>query len=235
MVYKLKEVYLGPARDALVEKIGAKLKGRAESKQGDVERLQRRIRELDQQISRLVTGIRTTDAPELAQELAAVKKERDSVAMELRRAKKPAARTAPQGEPEKIAGQLQTKPARLIDADPALLREVVRRFVAKIECRWDSKPGKRRIFYPLLGVGIGLYATGQKLPPRSPPTIAPRTLPADRSPSMLSARRRPPTALRRLLTCSFPRGKDGRGRGAPDRIGPAARRHVAAKMTIIPV
>jgi DNA invertase Pin-like site-specific DNA recombinase len=173
LLYKLKEIYLGPAREALLHKIAGKLKERSQAGPDDVERLQRRIQELDREIGRLVAGIRTTDAPELAQELAAVKKERESVTGEWQRAKKPTTRTAPQGEPEKIAHQLRANPARLIDADPALLREVIRRFVTKIECRWGSEPGKRRIVHRLLEARIALYTMARKLPASKPANDCP--------------------------------------------------------------
>ena len=158
LVWKIKETYLGPGRDALEEKIEAKLKGRNEPKAGDGERLQKHLAELDRQVNRLVMAIRTTDAAELAEELATVREERDTVRTAIASAKKPTLRKASETEPQQIADQLRRKSQQLTSANPALLRELLRRFVATIECRWSVRPGKHN-FYQLREVRVELRAT----------------------------------------------------------------------------
>jgi site-specific DNA recombinase len=155
LVYKLQAIYFDTGHNALVETIRAKLKARKQPTSGDVERLQKRIQELDRQVNRLVAAIRVTDATELTEELATVREEREAARNALASAKKPAAGKGLETEPERIAGRLKKLLPQLGRFDPAILREVLRRLVAKIECRWGHRPGKHTL-YPLLEARIEL-------------------------------------------------------------------------------
>ncbi len=53
VVHKLQEVFLGPGRDALVQEIRKQLRGETKANSGDVERLQKRVAELEREVSRL--------------------------------------------------------------------------------------------------------------------------------------------------------------------------------------
>ena len=171
LLYKLQEFYEGPGRQALLETIRARLSEPERESAGDVARLQKRADELDRQVNRLVTAISTTDAPELAQQLATVKTEREAIQRELATAKNPRGRKAPQPEAEQIAQRLR-KYRDLTQRDPALLREVLRRFVAKIECRWGRVTGRHNL-YPLQEVRVELRDPAHAKTPQARGTDCP--------------------------------------------------------------
>ena len=75
IVRKLQEVYLGPGREALVEDIKAELRSQTETTSADTERMEKRLVELDTEMGRLVKAIRTTNVPELVEELNATRTE----------------------------------------------------------------------------------------------------------------------------------------------------------------
>jgi DNA invertase Pin-like site-specific DNA recombinase len=141
IVHKLQEVFLGPGRDALVEEIRRQLTAEPAMGGNDAARLEKRAADLDKEVGRLVKAIRSIDAAELVEELALVREERDRVKAELAHAKR---RTAPGGldtQAEQIADGLWRLGERLADSDPAVLREVLARFVSRITCRFrqDAK------------------------------------------------------------------------------------------------
>jgi len=70
-----------------VAEIRRQLKAEAKTSQQDLKRLEKRAVELEREVSRLVKAIRTTDAPELAEEPEAVRTERQSVSEGLQRAR----------------------------------------------------------------------------------------------------------------------------------------------------
>ena len=119
---KLKEVYLGPGRDALIGKLTTKLSGQTDPKGSDAERLQRRVDELDWQANRLITAIRKTDDGGLVQELAAVRDEVEAVKSELADIKRPASRKAPKTEAEHVANLLKKISQEPMTKDRAVLR-----------------------------------------------------------------------------------------------------------------
>jgi len=87
----LQDVFLGPGRAVLVQSIKQALRSRQKATPGDVERLQRRLVELETEAGRLVRAIRTVDDPGLTDELRQVKAEREQVEAELRQSGRPVA------------------------------------------------------------------------------------------------------------------------------------------------
>ena len=86
LVWKLKETYLGPGPDALLEQVIARL----ERDRGDnqIEALKERAEELDREVNRLVVAVRKLDVPELIGELNATREERDRVRLDLAKAER---------------------------------------------------------------------------------------------------------------------------------------------------
>jgi site-specific DNA recombinase len=147
LVQKLQETFLGPRRAELVKEIKAELTAAAKANGGDVERLTKRAADLDREVGRLVKAIRTIDASELIEELAIVRTERDRVKAELAQARKTSAPADLDVEAERLADTLAELGERLNDAEPAVLREVLRQFVSQIVCEWEpyeTRAGKPR-------------------------------------------------------------------------------------------
>ena len=153
---KLREIYLGPGRDALVQEIRQQLKAEPKANKRDVARLEKRAAELDKEVGRLVKAIRTLDAAELTEELALVQEERERVKAELAQAGKLSGPVDLDAEAERIADRLWELGERLGDSDPAVVREVLRQFVAKITCRWE-RIGKKQLHSRLLGGTVELW------------------------------------------------------------------------------
>ncbi len=153
----MQEEYLGPGRDALVQNIKRELTTQAKAIHGDVARLQKRAGELDREVARLVKAIRTVDAAELTEELQIVRAERDQVRAELDQADKLADPLDLDREAERLADTAMDLGERLTDSDPAVVREVLRQFVAKIECRWKVNPGRKRAHYELVSGDVELW------------------------------------------------------------------------------
>ena len=158
LVHKLQEVYLGPGRDALVQEIKRQLKAEPKANSGDVERLQKRAADLEREVSRLVKAIRTIDAAELVEELALVQAERERVKAELAQAGRLTDPVDLDAEAERIADGLWEIGEHLNDSDPAVLREVLRQFVSRITCRWETSKGKSRSRSRLVGGTVELRA-----------------------------------------------------------------------------
>jgi DNA invertase Pin-like site-specific DNA recombinase len=150
LVHALQETFLGPGRDSLVQEIKNQLRSQAKATRGDVERLQKRAADLDREVGRLVKAIRTVDAAEVVEELQIVRTERDRVKAELTQAGKFTDAMDLDAEAERIADTMLNLGERLTDADPAVLRESLRQFVARINCRWKRHTGKRQGRYQLV-------------------------------------------------------------------------------------
>ena len=143
-----------------------KLKGRKTAKPSDVKRLQKELDKRELEIKRLAATIRkphkgkTLEA--LQEELDAAENEYEAVKNDLERAQASIHPQAPRREAEQIADRLTTLCECLTGNDPALQREALRTFVAKIECRFDRTPserGKRRR-YPLAEARVLLQKQG---------------------------------------------------------------------------
>jgi DNA invertase Pin-like site-specific DNA recombinase len=143
LVHALQEVYLGPGRDVLVQDITKELKKEAKASGGEVKRLQKRAADLDKEVGRLVKAIRTIDAAELVEELAIVRAQRDQIREELTRAGSLTDPLDLDAEAERLADATLDLGQRLTDSDPAVLREVLRQFVVRINCRWERRQGGR--------------------------------------------------------------------------------------------
>ena len=150
LVHALQKTFLGPGRDALVQEIKKQLRSQAKATRGDVERLEKRAADLDREVGRLVKAIRTVDAAEVVEELAIVRTERDRVKTELAQAGRLTDPMDVDAEAERIADTMLNLGDRLTDADPAILRETLRQFVARITCRWGYKKPGKRASYPFL-------------------------------------------------------------------------------------
>ena len=87
-------------------------------------------------------AIRTLDAAELVEELALVQAERDRVKAEIVRAGRFTDPVDLDSEAERIADGLWEIGEHLNDSDPAVLREVLRQFVSRITCRWETSKSK---------------------------------------------------------------------------------------------
>ena len=107
-----------------------------------MERLQKRAADLEREVSRLVRAIRTLDAAELVEELALVQAERDRVKAEIVQAGRFTDPVDLDSEAERIADGLWEIGEHLNDSDPAVLREVLRQFVSRITCRWETSKSK---------------------------------------------------------------------------------------------
>ena len=160
LVKALQDYFLGPARAEVVEEARRYLKAEAKTSQRDLKRLEKRAAELEREVSRLVKAIRTTDMPELLEELEAVRRERQSVQDALQRALGLQDVESIDQAAEAIADELQGLGDGLENDDPAVVREMFRRLVQRIECRWEPLPkrgtGKRQA-YRLVGGVVYLW------------------------------------------------------------------------------
>ena len=121
-----------------------------------MERLQKRAADLEKEVSRLVRAIRTLDAAELVEELALVQGERDRVKAEIVRAGRFTDPVDLDSEAERIADGLWEIGEHLTDSDPAVLREVLRQFVSRITCRWETSKSKSQTRSRLVGGTVEL-------------------------------------------------------------------------------
>ena len=151
LVGALQAEFMGPGRAELVESIRRQLAAEAKGQATDTRRLEKRLDALDTQVSRLVKAIRSTDAPELVDELNAARAERAALQDALQRARRHLDPQDLDREAEGTADDLGALAGRLSEADPATLRELFRLMVSRITCRWDrrtTKAGRQR--YPLV-------------------------------------------------------------------------------------
>ena len=139
---ELQKAYRGLGREELVLAIKRELRSGAKTGQGDANRLEKRAGELDQEVGRLVKAIRTTDIPELAQELADAKAERDRIKVSLSQISHHKAPGDIHSEAERIADRMMDLADRLTDGDPGVLKEVFGRMVSRITCQWGKIPAK---------------------------------------------------------------------------------------------
>jgi len=157
LTHKLQEVYLGPGRDALVKEIKSQLQAKPQANSGDLERLRKRAADLEKEVNRLVKAIRTIDAAELVEELALVQAERGRVKAQLIEASKLTNPVDVNAEAKRIADGLWEVGQHLNDGDPATVREVLRQFVSRITCRWETTQGKIRTRSRLIGGAVELW------------------------------------------------------------------------------
>ena len=134
---RLQDVFLGPGRPELVAEAKRRLKAEAKGGGTDAKRLVSRLRELDQEVGRLVKAVRTLDAPELVQELADCRAERERLKAEAERAGRFTAAVDLDAEAERLADETWNLGQAFTDADPATLRELFKRAVSRVECHWD--------------------------------------------------------------------------------------------------
>jgi len=140
----LRDYYLGAGRDELLAAIRRELKTEAKTSKADLKRLEKRAGELEKEVGRLVKAIRTTDAPELAEELQAVRVERQGVQEALQRAQALQDVKGIDLDAEAVLDELRGLWKGLSMEDPASVREVFRLLVLRIECRWEPAPAKGR-------------------------------------------------------------------------------------------
>jgi len=150
LVAALQREFLGPSRSALVAEMKRKLKAEAKGGSGDTKRLEKRVKELDQEVARLVKAVRTCDMPELMTELAEAKRERESVAAQLAAASRFTTPKDIDAEAETIVDGLREMVENLDKVDPATLRELFRQLISRIVCRWERREDSPRNSYRLV-------------------------------------------------------------------------------------
>jgi len=140
---KLRMAFVGDrSRAELVKAIHRQLSREQKSGGAETDRLRAQLDKADREVARLVKAIRTLDAPELIQELAAVRSEREAVAGELQRVGRLAGTVDPAVEAERVASEAWALDEALADADPAVVREFFGRVFTRLECRFDHSSGK---------------------------------------------------------------------------------------------
>ena len=117
LVWKLREIYLGKDRCALLDKIRAALNERHQTK--DVLTLQERVSQLDSEKARLVAAIRKTDDPDLFTELAGLNEEREAATEELATALKLNSPEALEIEALESFHRVANALHQITDSDPA--------------------------------------------------------------------------------------------------------------------
>ena len=126
IVPALREAFLGPGRDELVNRIKAELEARTSRTGDDSGRLERRLTTLDGEITNLVKLARMTpDVAEVAAELERLQTERERVKAELLRV---AGTTRPndvESEARRIADQVWQLGEALTRAKPETLRKLL--------------------------------------------------------------------------------------------------------------
>ena len=140
LIGALRDYYLGPGRAELVAEIRRQLKSVAKGSKVDAKRLEKRAAELEREVARLVKAIRTTDAGELVEALDTARRERQGVQEALRHAARGRDGQSIEQEAESVADELGGLEEGLAGTDPALIREVFRRLVDRIECQWEPVP-----------------------------------------------------------------------------------------------
>ena len=95
---------------------------------------------MEREIGRLVKAIRTTDAPELVEALDHARRERQSVQAALQQAGLVLNGQSLDDEAAAIVDGLWGLAERLNADDPAVVRDVFRKLVSRIECRWEALP-----------------------------------------------------------------------------------------------
>jgi hypothetical protein len=91
------------------------------------------------------------------EELALVQAERDRVKAEIVQAGRLTDPVDLDAEVGRIADRLWEIGQHLNDSDPAVLREVLRQFVSRITCRWETAQGKTRTRSRLVGGTVQLW------------------------------------------------------------------------------
>ena len=137
----------GPGRAELVTEIKRQLRAGAKGSKQDTKRLTARLADLDLQVARLVKAIRTTDVPELAEELAIVRRDREAVQEALLHAGRYQAPQDVDREADATADELGRLVGSLDDGDPATVRQVFGLLVSKITCSWEQttcRSGRQR-------------------------------------------------------------------------------------------
>jgi hypothetical protein len=139
LVESLREMILGPGREALLETVAAKLKGRKKAAPANAERLQNGVEELNRRIKGLIALAETQrgDLPELADRLEELKRERERARGEFQDAQSLAQPDAPWRGASDILDQVEALCGQLTSKDPAIQREALRQFVDRIECHAD--------------------------------------------------------------------------------------------------
>jgi DNA invertase Pin-like site-specific DNA recombinase len=124
--------------------------------------LRRRVEELDRQLSAGAENLLLCPPSvrdRAAAKLAEWERERERLVEELRHVED----HSPVAELEGIVAAAEVWLWKLRDAvergDQALLRQVVREMVVRVELRWEARPGKSRTFYHLVG-GVIVYRFG---------------------------------------------------------------------------
>jgi site-specific DNA recombinase len=161
LLSKLQSAFLDPDN---LRRLRAEIRQQEEAKRqpARLDGLRRRVEELDGKLSAGAENLLLCPPSvrdRAAAKLAEWERERDRLAEELRQAE----HSSPVAELEGFVAAAEAWLWKLRDAieraDQAVLRQVVREMVVRVELRWEARPGKSRTFYRLAG-GVIVYRFG---------------------------------------------------------------------------
>ena len=139
---QLRKVLLAVPRDELIKLISQEMKRSRKDTKADAKRLQQRLEILDAEVGRLVRAIRTIDAPELVEELATVRADREVVKLSLAQTTTTNAPGGPSAAAEQLAGEIWALGEAFAGAPPEALRDLFRQLVRRIDVEWTIEQGK---------------------------------------------------------------------------------------------
>ena len=143
---------IGGHRDELRTRVLDRLSVRTSSDDGQLDSLRSKVAGLDKEIQHGTRRLlRAPDdiADLLAGELSNMKRERDRLAAELEQLEASVAPMDVEAEADAVVDKLWTLADELQRADPARLRELIRRMVARIDLWLDHVPKGNRVECPL--------------------------------------------------------------------------------------
>jgi site-specific DNA recombinase len=153
LLRKLRDAVLaGGHREELRSRVLDRLSARTTSDAGQLDALQSKVADLDKEIqhgTRRLLRAPDNIADLLAAELSNMKRERDRLAAELEQLVASAKPVDLEAEADAVVDKLWTLADELQHADPARLRELVRRMVARIDLWFDRVPKGNRVECPL--------------------------------------------------------------------------------------
>jgi site-specific DNA recombinase len=153
LLQKLRDAVLaGGHREELRTRVLERLSTRSTSDEGQIEALQAKVTGLDKEIqhgTRRLLRAPDNIADLLADELSNMKRERDRLAAELQQLEASPAPVDLEAEADAVVDKLWTLAEELQNAEPARLRELIRRMVARIDLWFDHVPKGNRVECPL--------------------------------------------------------------------------------------
>ena len=126
-----------------------RLKSRTKVDPQEVNSLRQRIGELDSEIANLVKAIRKCpDIDEIVAELGRARRERDRLTAELPQVDRTNEPVDIDAEADEVVDKLWSLSSELLSAKPERLRELLTRFIARIELTFGSVQKTKRVEHP---------------------------------------------------------------------------------------